>query len=78
MRLTYDPRYNVAYISLRDGVAQVETVHVGEEFSVDIDADGAVVGIEFLNANQQLKGASGLLEVVNEASGERDSLQLAV
>jgi uncharacterized protein YuzE len=78
VRLTYDPRYNIAYIALREGPAEVETVHVGEELTVDIDADGAVVGIEFLNANQQLKGPSGLLEVVNEASGETDSLRLAV
>jgi hypothetical protein len=31
MKLTYDPRYNVAYIELRSDAVEVETVLVGED-----------------------------------------------
>lgn len=79
MKLTYDPRYNVAYISLREDSPEVETVRVGEDLSVDVDAEGNVVGIEFLNANHQLRGAGpGQLIVVNEADGNTTALSLAV
>ncbi|WP_234017242.1 DUF2283 domain-containing protein [Nostoc sp. 'Lobaria pulmonaria (5183) cyanobiont'] len=30
MKLTYDPRYNIAYIYLQEKTAQVETVYVSE------------------------------------------------
>ncbi|MBK7126668.1 MAG: DUF2283 domain-containing protein [Dehalococcoidia bacterium] len=79
MKLSYDPRYNVAYISLREGAAQVESVTVGEDLAIDVDAEGRVVGIEFLNANVQLKGeGTGQLLVVNEADGQTTALPLAV
>ncbi len=79
MKLSYDPRYNVAYISLREGAAQVESVPVGEDLAIDVDAEGRVVGIEFLNANVQLKGeGTGQLLVVNEADGQTTALPLAV
>ena len=54
MRLTYDPKYNVAYIQLRDKSAEVETIHLSDELKVDIAPDGTVYGIELLNANEQL------------------------
>lgn len=78
MKLTYDPRYNVAYISLREKSPEVETVKVGEDLAVDIDAAGNVVGIEFLNANDQLRGGGPDLVVVNEADGKTEALRLAV
>ncbi|MCC6268890.1 MAG: DUF2283 domain-containing protein [Dehalococcoidia bacterium] len=79
MKLSYDPRYNVAYISLREGAAQVESVTVGEDLAIDVDAEGRVVGIEFLNANVQLKGeGTGQVLVVNEADGQTTALPLAV
>lgn len=79
MKLTYDPKYNVAYIRLRETKAQVETLHLSEELNVDIGPDGTVYGIELLNANEQLKADSqGSLVVVNESSGESFTIQLGV
>jgi len=79
MKLRYDPRYNVAYISLRDEPGEVETIPVGDDLNIDVDADGKVVGIEFLDANSQFREAGGSeLVVVNEADGETASLRLAV
>ena len=77
MKLTYDPRYNIAYIYLQEKTAQVETIQVSEEMNVDIAPDGTIYGIELLNANQQL-GADeqGKLIVVNEALGESAEIKL--
>jgi uncharacterized protein YuzE len=78
MKLTYDPRHNVAYLRLQEKTAEVETIRVSDELNVDIAPDGTVYGIELLNANQQLRaGDSGALVVVNEALGERREIPLA-
>jgi len=70
MKLTYDPRYNIAYIRLQEKTAQVETIRVSDELNVDIAPDGTVYGIELLNANTQLFSVDeGKLVVVNEALG---------
>jgi uncharacterized protein YuzE len=72
MKLTYDPRYNVAYLQLLDKPAEVETVQVADSINVDLSRDGTVYGIELLNANKQLAGLlPGKLVVENEATGER-------
>jgi uncharacterized protein YuzE len=70
MKLTYDPRHNIAYIRLAEVTAQVETVRVSEELNVDLTPDGKVYGIELLNANEQLRPlVAGKLIVENEATG---------
>jgi uncharacterized protein YuzE len=77
MKLSYDPRYNIAYIRLRDKTAQVETIRVSEELNVDLAPDGTVYGIELLNANEQLRaGDDGRIVVVDEAKGEERALAL--
>ena len=79
MKLTYDPRYNVAYIYLQEKTAQVNTIHVSDQMNVDIAPDGTIYGIELLNANQQLGADSqGKLIVVNEALGDYSEIKLAL
>ena len=51
MKLTYDPKYNIAYIQLKRKSGKVRTVQVSEELNVDLAADGSIYGIELLNAN---------------------------
>ena len=78
MKLTYDPRYNIAYIRLLEKKVQVETLQVSDELNIDIAPDGRVYGIELLNANRQLRGQDGgRLVVRNEAMGEELELPLA-
>jgi len=78
MKLTYDPRHNVAYLRLHEKTAPVETIRISDELNVDIAPDGTVYGIELLNANEQLRaGDDGALVVVNEAIGERREIPLA-
>ena len=78
MKLTYDPRHNVAYLRLHEKTAGVETIRIGDELNIDLAPDGTVYGIELLNANVQLRGADGgRLVVVNEAAGEETEVPLA-
>jgi uncharacterized protein YuzE len=78
MKLTYDPRRNIAYIRLHEKTAEVETVRVSEELNVDVAPDGTVYGIELLNANEQLRaGDNGALVIINEAVGDRREIPLA-
>ena len=78
MQLSYDPRRNIAYLRLREPTgAQVETVRLSDELNVDLAPDGAVYGIELLNANEQLRGADGgFLVLVDEAAGRRVEVPL--
>ncbi|MBE9120527.1 DUF2283 domain-containing protein [Tychonema sp. LEGE 07199] len=79
MKLTYDPRYNVAYIYLQEKTAQVETIQVSDQMNVDIAPNGTIYGIELLNAHQQLGADSQeKLIVVNEALGKSAEIQLAL
>jgi uncharacterized protein YuzE len=78
MKLTYDPRYNIAYLQLHEKTEQVETIRVSDELNIDIAPDGTVYGIELLNANAQLGAEDqGKLIVINEALGERQEILLA-
>ncbi|MBI5099932.1 MAG: DUF2283 domain-containing protein [Nitrospirae bacterium] len=77
MKLTYDTRYNIAYLMLHEKPAEVETIKVSDELNVDIAPDGTIYGIELLNANDQLlKEDLGKLLVINEATGKRAEVSL--
>ena len=77
MKLTYDPRCNVAHIRLKEETAEVETVHISEELNIDLAPDGTVYGIELLNANEQLTPSDdGKLVVVNEERGQTTEIPL--
>ena len=75
MKLTYDPRYNIAYLQLHEKTAQVETLHISDELNIDLAPDGTVYGIELLNANAQLQSTDqGKLVIINEALGQRQEV----
>lgn len=79
MRLTYDPRYNIAYIRFQEKKAEVESIRLSDELIVDMAPDGTVYGIELLNANEQLwREAVSRVVIVNEATGEYAELPLAI
>ena len=59
MELSYDPRYNIGYIKLREKTMEVETIHISDELNIDISPDGKIYGIELLNANEQLQFTKG-------------------
>ncbi|MEW5864494.1 MAG: DUF2283 domain-containing protein [Pseudomonadota bacterium] len=74
MRLSYDPKHNVAYIRLHEKTSQVTTIRLSDEINVDIASDGAVYGIELLNANRQLAEDQGKL--ILELAGQRQEIAL--
>jgi len=76
VRLTYDPKHNIAYIRLRERAEAVETVRVSDEINIDLAADGTVYGIELLDANNQLKAADGGRLVLVDATGTERTLPL--
>jgi len=77
MKFTYDPRYNIGYIRFKEKLVEVESIKLSDEIVVDIAPDGAVYGIELLNANEQLQREDmGELIVINEATGEHTELPL--
>lgn len=78
MRLSYDPRYNVAYLQFREKPAEVETVKLSEALLIDLAPDGTIYGIELLNANEQLLGKEAVqLIVTNEATGKVAEVSLS-
>lgn len=79
MQLSYDPRYNIAYIRLRSKSSEVESIKISDELIVDIAADGSIYGIELLNANEQMHcEEEGKLLIINEETGEKVNIQLSV
>jgi uncharacterized protein YuzE len=60
MRLELDPRGDIAYVhvalDVNVGVDHIERVGDGDEYEcgIDFDADGAIVGYEFMNASRGL------------------------
>ena len=78
MKLTYDPKANVAYIRLREKSGDVDTIKVTEDMLIDISPDGSVFGIELLNANEQLtQSDGGQFVFVDPKSGEETTLKVA-
>jgi len=54
MKISHDPRHNIAYIRLQEKTVEVLTLKISDELNVDVGPDGSVHGIELLNANKQL------------------------
>ena len=69
MKVTFDPRYNIAYRGRREKTEEVEALRISDEVVLDISPDGRIYGIELLNANEQL-GKSDILSVFDESTGK--------
>lgn len=78
MKVTYDSKYNIAYIALREKRTKIKSISLSDEVNVDIAPDGTLYGIELLNAKKQLKTrASGLaFTISNISSGKSVSVPL--
>ena len=77
--MSYDPRFNIAYIRFHERQGDVETIKISDELSIDLSADGMVYGLEFMNANEQLRrNEDGKVLIINEATGESSELPLDI
>lgn len=77
MKVTYDPRYNIAYLRFREKQEEVETLKLSDEILIDLSPDGTLYGIDLLNANEQLKAADAGRLVVVDQTGEEHAIPLA-
>ncbi|MBI4504383.1 MAG: DUF2283 domain-containing protein [Chloroflexi bacterium] len=73
MRITYDRYADALYVLLRDGVKARRGVEVVEGVTVDLDADGAIVGFEVLEARARL-GDAALSTISIEALPEPEEI----
>ena len=64
MKLSMDPEINVLYVYANDGEVS-ETLEVGPDVYMDIDAEGRIIGIEFLDPEY-------LIQFLREQGGELD------
>ncbi|MCK4763434.1 MAG: DUF2283 domain-containing protein [Candidatus Aminicenantes bacterium] len=77
MRINYDPKYNIAYIKVREKIAEVETIRISDEINIDITPDGKIYGIELLNANEQMEfEKTKELVIINEVTGQKAELYI--
>jgi len=77
MKLSYDPRYNIAYIKFKEKPENVESIKLSDEIVIDNGSDGTVYGIELLNANEQLQEHdNGDFVIVNEQTGKEYTVSM--
>ncbi len=70
MKLTYDPAFNVAYITFREKTEKVNSIKLSEEIIIDLLPDGTLAGVELLNANEQLNAVNeGKLVFIKQMAG---------
>ena len=74
MKLSYDPKHNIAYLRFHEKRGTVKTIKISDEMNVDLAPDGTVYGIELLNANEQLAEDQGSL--ILETSGNHREIAL--
>ena len=74
MKLSYDPKQNIAYIRFHEKLGQVTSIKIRDDMNIDIAPDGTVYGVELLNANEQLTRDHGALVV--ESGGQRREISL--
>lgn len=65
MKITYDTKYDLLYLALKDDRGQVVTQRLNDDVAVDFDADGHIVGIEVLSASKHID-LSSLMPVTVE------------
>ena len=54
MKIRYDPSVDAAYISFKQGTAQVTTIRLTEDIAVDFGPSEEIFGIEILAASRHL------------------------
>lgn len=71
MEISYDKKYNIAYIKILKKTSKVETIMLSAEVNIDISPDGRIYGIELLNANDQLKLKNNELIFIDTLTGRK-------
>jgi len=79
MKLTYDPAFNIAYITFREKSGNVTSIKLSEEIVIDLLSDGTLAGVELLNANEQLNAVdNGKLVFIKQLAGKSSEQVISV
>ncbi|MHB1377433.1 MAG: DUF2283 domain-containing protein [Candidatus Humimicrobiaceae bacterium] len=76
MEISFDNKYNIAYIKIQKKTAQVETIRLSDEVNIDISPDGKIYGIELLNANEQLQSQDNELIFTDTTTGKKTKIPI--
>lgn len=71
MKISYDPKVDAAYLRFLEGDFECTTVQLSEDVAVNIAPGGKVVGIEVLDAseNLQILPSAPKIQLENLATG---------
>lgn len=79
MEISYDKKYNIAYIKIQKKTSEVETIRLSDEVNIDISHDGKIYGIELLNANEQLQsGQDNKLIFTDTTTGKKTQIPIGI
>ncbi|MCL0091324.1 DUF2283 domain-containing protein [Dehalococcoidales bacterium] len=68
VRITYDAKYDALYLKIGEA-EKVVCKEIDEDITLDIDAQGKLVGIEVLSASEHINLAQLLpVEITNETA----------
>ncbi|MHB8277156.1 MAG: DUF2283 domain-containing protein [Candidatus Humimicrobiaceae bacterium] len=76
MEISFDNKYNIAYMKIQKKTAQVETIRLSDEVNIDISPDGKIYGIELLNANEQLQSQDNELIFTDTTTGKKTKIPI--
>ena len=76
MEISFDNKYNIAYIKIQKKTSKVETIRLSDEVNIDISSDGKIYGIELLNANKQLQSRDNELIFTNAITGKKTKIPI--
>ncbi len=78
MEISYDKKYNIAYIKIQEKTSKVETITLSDEVNIDISPDGKIYGIELLNASEQLKLQDNKLVFTDTVTGKKTKIPIGI
>ena len=78
MEISYDKKYNIAYIKIQEKTSNVETIMLSDEVNIDISPDGKIYGIELLNATNQLKPQDNELVFTDTVTGKKTKIPIGI
>ncbi len=78
MKLTYDIKYNVGYLTFKEKKMDVNSIKLSEDLIVDMAPDGTIYGIELLNVKEQMFSNNlKQLSLLNENTGKEQLIDIA-
>jgi uncharacterized protein YuzE len=63
MKIKYNPEVDAAYISFKKGPTEVTTIRLTEDIAIDLGPKEKIVGIEILDASENLGFKKGKPEI---------------